>query len=85
MKENRLIYPIKLMAKSFEVSRSGCCMRKRIGCIQRRKFKATTNSRHDLPTEPNLLAQCFSGHEPVPHPEARMYPPLRKGHLILFA
>ena len=121
MKENRLIYPIKLMAKAFEVSRSGYYAwltrkpsarviadaqltplivqihkesrktygprrmkdelaargvhvgRERIGrirkcegicCVQKRKFKATTNSRHDLPTEPNLLAQGFSGHAP---------------------
>ena len=28
-------------------------------CKQKRKFKATTNSRHDLPVAPNLLAQVF--------------------------
>jgi len=36
-------------------------LRKRMGlrCIQHRKFKATTNSNHDLPVVPNLLAQAF--------------------------
>jgi putative transposase len=29
-------------------------------CIQQKKFKATTNSDHDLPLEPNLLNQNFS-------------------------
>jgi transposase InsO family protein len=29
-------------------------------CIQHRKFKATTNSNHDLPVAPNLLDQVFS-------------------------
>ena len=28
-------------------------------CKQKRKFTATTNSRHDLPVAPNLLAQVF--------------------------
>jgi transposase InsO family protein len=28
-------------------------------CKQKRKFKATTNSRHDLPVAPNLLEQRF--------------------------
>ena len=118
---NRLIYPIKLMAKAFAVSRSGyyawlirkpsaravadtrlmplivkiheesrktygprrmkdeleargvhvgrdrigrICKNEGIECIQRRKFKATTYSQHDLPTEPNLFAQGFAGHVP---------------------
>jgi putative transposase len=29
-------------------------------CKQKRKFKATTNSTHDLPVAPNLLDQDFS-------------------------
>ncbi|MEI7298753.1 hypothetical protein WCQ02_42505, partial [Paraburkholderia tropica] len=29
-------------------------------CRQKRKFKATTNSKHDLPVAPNLLGQDFS-------------------------
>lgn len=29
-------------------------------CVQRRKYKATTNSKHDLPTAPNLLDQKFA-------------------------
>jgi len=33
-------------------------------CIQQKKFKATTNSNHDLPVAPNLLAQDFSVMEP---------------------
>jgi putative transposase len=28
-------------------------------CKQKRRFKATTDSRHDLPVAPNLLAQIF--------------------------
>jgi putative transposase len=28
-------------------------------CKQKRRFKATTNSRHDLPVAPNLLEQRF--------------------------
>jgi len=31
-----------------------------LGCKQKRKFKATTNSKHNLPTAPNLLNQVFS-------------------------
>lgn len=117
MKDNRLHYPIKLMAKVLEVSRAGYYawlvrspsarelsdrklkveiakvhqasretygpkriqtelsdagtrigrdhierLRKEMGlvCKQKRKFKATTNSKHDLPTAPNLLDQKFS-------------------------
>ena len=40
------------------------CKQEGLGCIQRRKFKATTNSRHDLPIEPNLLSQDFASHAP---------------------
>lgn len=36
-------------------------LRRELGlrCKQKRKFKATTNSRHDLPVSPNLLEQRF--------------------------
>ena len=36
-------------------------LRKEMGlkCIQNKKFKATTNSAHDLPVAPNLLGQEF--------------------------
>lgn len=36
-------------------------LRKELGlrCIQKKKFKATTNSAHDLPVAPNLLEQKF--------------------------
>ncbi|GAB6849572.1 hypothetical protein JCM10599A_33760 [Paraburkholderia kururiensis] len=36
-------------------------LRRKLGlrCGQKRKFKATTNSRHDLPVAPNLLQQDF--------------------------
>jgi putative transposase len=121
MKENRLIYPIKLMSRALGVSRSGYygwltrkpsaravadallvpriveiheesrktygsrrvkdelaargvhAGRDRIGrirtqeglvCVQKRKFKATTNSRHNFPIESKLLDQDFSGHAP---------------------
>ena len=41
-------------------------LRKELGlrCIQNRKFKATTNSAHDLPVAPNLLDQRFTVEEP---------------------
>mgnify|MGYP003344229246 CR=1 FL=1 len=37
-------------------------LRRKLGlrCRQKRKFKATTNSRHDLPVAPNLLNQSFA-------------------------
>jgi putative transposase len=37
-------------------------LRRKLGlrCRQKRKFKATTNSRHDLPVAPNLLQQDFA-------------------------
>lgn len=121
MKDNRLHYPIKNMAKTLEVSRAGYYawlvrgpstrarsdgelkakirkahddsratygskriqaelaaegtmvgrdhigrLRKEmgLGCKQKRKFKATTNSKHNLPTVPNLLDQAFSPRTP---------------------
>ena len=41
-------------------------LRKEMGlrCRQRRKFKATTDSNHGLPTAPNLLDQCFTASRP---------------------
>ncbi len=41
-------------------------LRKEMGlkCIQKKKFKATTNSAHDLPVAPNLLDQNFDVTEP---------------------
>lgn len=52
-------------------------------CKQKRKFKATTNSRHDLPVAPNLLEQRFEPTAPdqqwlvdityVPTEEAWLY------------
>lgn len=50
--------------------RVGICrikrIRKKLGlrCKQKRKFKATTNSRHRLPIAENLLAQQFKVYEP---------------------
>ena len=35
-----------------------------IRCIQKRKFKATTNSKHSLPVAPNLLNQNFKATTP---------------------
>lgn len=37
-------------------------LRRKLGllCRQKRKFKATTNSKHDLPVEPNLLNRNFT-------------------------
>jgi putative transposase len=41
-------------------------LRKKLGlrCRQNRKFKATTNSRHELPVAPNLLNQDFAASAP---------------------
>lgn len=41
-------------------------LRRELGlkCIQKKKFKATTNSNHDFPVVPNLLEQDFSVMEP---------------------
>ena len=41
-------------------------LRKELGlrCIQKKKFKATTNSKHNLPVAPNLLNQEFNVTEP---------------------
>jgi len=50
--------------------RVGICRIKRIKkklglrCKQKRKFKATTNSRHKLPVAKNLLKQQFKAYEP---------------------
>lgn len=42
-------------------------LRKELGlrCIQKKKFKATTNSKHNLPVAPNLLNQEFNVPEPA--------------------
>ena len=41
-------------------------IRKKLGlrCKQKKKFKATTDSRHKLPVTENLLKQQFKVHEP---------------------
>jgi putative transposase len=41
-------------------------LRKELGlkCIQHKKFKATTNSNHDLPVAPNVLNQTFETRTP---------------------
>ncbi len=41
-------------------------LRQKLGlrCRQKRKFKATTNSKHDLPVAPNLMNQDFSATAP---------------------
>lgn len=48
--------------------RSACIRRlcKKLGlrCKQKRKFKATTNSKHNLPVAPNLLKQKFVAEAP---------------------
>ena len=42
-------------------------IRRKLGlyCIQKKKFKATTDSRHSLPVAPNLLNQNFATFSPV--------------------
>jgi len=53
----------ELFDKGIQIGRDRIArLKKEMGlrCIQRRKFKATTNSRHDLPVAPNLLNQDFN-------------------------
>lgn len=57
----------ELNAKGYRVGRDRIGrLRKKMGlkCIQRKKFKATTDSKHTLPIEPNLLEQDFRVSEP---------------------
>jgi putative transposase len=57
----------ELAAEGIQVGRDRISrLRKEMGlrCIQHRKFKATTNSHHDLPIAPNLLDQKFDISQP---------------------
>jgi putative transposase len=57
--------------------RVGICgikrIRRKLGihCKQKRKFKATTNSRHRMPTAPNLLIMSQARFCMIPTPVAR--------------
>ena len=58
---------VELAADGFQVGRDRIIrLRKEldIHCIQKRKFKATTNSKHTLPVADNLLAQNFTPSAP---------------------
>lgn len=57
----------ELMAQGFSAGRDRIArLRRQLGlrCRQKRKFKATTNSKHDLPVAPNLLEQRFESTAP---------------------
>jgi transposase InsO family protein len=57
----------ELQAEGFEVGRDRIARLRRtmgISCKQKRKFKATTQSNHDLPVAENLLGQCFESTAP---------------------
>ena len=57
----------QLAADGFQAGRDRIArLRREMGlrCRQKRKFKATTNSRHDLPVAPNLLEQTFTPQGP---------------------
>jgi len=57
----------ELAAEGFPVGRDRLArLRQALGlrCRQRRKFKATTNSKHDLPVAENLLDQTFAPNAP---------------------
>lgn len=57
----------ELMEKGYTAGRDRISrLRKKMGlkCIQKRKFKATTNSSHNLPVAPNILDQKFEISEP---------------------
>lgn len=56
-----------LREKGFHVGRDRIIrLRREMGlrCIQKKKFKATTNSKHSLPVAPNLLDQNFQATRP---------------------
>lgn len=57
----------ELQAEGFEVGRDRIARLRRemgISCKQKRKFKATTQSDHNLPVAKNLLGQCFEAKAP---------------------
>lgn len=55
-----------------------------LACKTRRKFKATTNSRHDKPVAPNLLDRQFSAEKPnQAYAGDITYVPTREGWLYL--
>ena len=57
----------ELRAEGFEAGRDRIARLRRdlgISCKQKRKFKATTQSNHDLPVADNLLGQCFEAMAP---------------------
>lgn len=57
----------ELLAQGFETGRDRVVrLRQELGlrCKQKRKFKATTNSKHDYPVAPNLLNQTFAPTRP---------------------
>jgi putative transposase len=57
----------ELASQGFEAGRDRITrLRHELGlrCKQKRKFKAATNSNHDLPVVENLLNQTFSPNRP---------------------
>ena len=57
----------ELAAQGFEAGRDRIARLRRelnLRCKQKRKFKATTNSNHDLPVADNLLNQTFAPARP---------------------
>ena len=57
----------ELQAEGFKAGRDRIArLRRELGvvCKQKRKFKATTQSNHDLPVAENLLGQCFEATAP---------------------
>lgn len=58
---------MELRAEGFEAGRDRIARLRRelgIGCKQKRRFKATTQSNHDWPVAENLLGQCFEATAP---------------------
>lgn len=57
----------ELAAQGYEVGRDRVRRLRQeleLRCKQRRKFVATTNSKHDLPVADNVLGQCFAPTQP---------------------
>lgn len=81
LKSERLPYPLGVLCRVFDVSRSGfyawldrfetgrdrivrLCKELGLRCRPKRRFKATTNSRHDFPIAEDLLNQTFTPTRP---------------------
>ena len=61
-----LSFPLTLLSRAIHMTKTVAASMKRQGLVAKaaKKFKATTDSDHDLPVAPNLLDQDFSADAP---------------------